>query len=793
MSFHRFFLLIAGLLLIQSCSNHEDIALSNNPEMTNVAAPLMLQPDSTVIELSDYFRHPKSIDSIMLNPMLSYRFSSDSAQLILTPKDKSFPRLSVMKVWADGYSYSLVLEKSTKSWVHFVFDPKDKEYSRVEITGEMNNWTTGKNILKLKDRKWQTDMLLYPGKYRYQIVLDGKPQLDLNNNDLEEGLQGGWNSVLRAGVLNPAGAPWLFTSKAEKDKIKIEIRNNTKDILVFWQNFQLDSTFWKPDSTGISIRIPKKAKDFKRSYIRVWAWNQAGISNELLIPVRNGKVLIDPGDITREDKEAMIIYFLMVDRFSNGTLKNDEPVKDSALDKKLNYQGGDLTGILQKIEEGYFTNLGVNTLWISPVNQNPQGAWADYAPPHRKSTGYHGYWPVSLTAVDYRFGTGEEMKSMVEEAHSKDLNIIIDYVSNRVHKESTLYKNHPDWATPLNLDKNKKNIRLWGEYPYTTWFDEFLPTLDLSKPEVTSMMSDSTLYWVKAYEIDGLRHDAANNVPESYWRILTRKLNENVIIPDNRPVFQFGETFGTRGQIKANISPGKFDAQIDFNLYLDAANTFARDNSTFRDLTFSLLESFSYYGEHSLMGNISGCQDLARFISYASGAIVPGEDDYKAGWDRDIEVRDTTGYHKLAALQAFNMTIPGIPVIYYGDEIGLPGANDPDNRRMMRFDSLNPLQLRLRAIVEKLTHLRRNSLPLIYGDFRIVQVTDKVFIYMRSYFGKAVFVIFNKDRTSKKITFEIPERFRNTRFKNNFDSDARMEKNEISLTLRGNSFEILSN
>ncbi|HSN50875.1 MAG TPA: alpha-amylase family glycosyl hydrolase, partial [Bacteroidales bacterium] len=706
--------LIAGLWLIQACKNHEDIAVSPNPEMTGLAAPIMLQPDSTVVELSDYLRHPKAIDSLMVNPALKFRFSEDSSQLTLIAKDRSLPRLSVMKVWANGYSYSLVIERSTKIWQHFTFDSKGTDYRRVELVGEMNNWIQGKNVLKVKDGKWQTDFLLYPGKYDYQLIIDGKIILDPSNPDVSEGMNGVWHSVFHAGTLNPQGTPILYTDKAEKDKITIGIKNKTTEILVFWQNVLLDSTFWKPDSTGISIRIPKKAKDFNRSFIRVWAYNQVGVSNQILIPVRDGKVLTDPGDLTREDKEAMIIYSLMVDRFMNGNTRNDAPVKDSLLDRHQNFQGGDLTGILQKIEDGYFTSLGVNTLWISPVNQNPSGAWNDFAPPHRKSSGYHGYWPVSLTTVDNRFGTSDELKSMVEEAHSKDINVIMGFVSNHLFKDGEHYKQHPEWFTPLLLENNKKNIRLWNEQPFSTWADEFLPTLDLTRPEVSSMMSDSTLYWIKAYEMDGLRHDAANRIPDSYWRILTRKLKENVTIPDNRPIYQVGQTSGTREQVQNNINPGKFDAQLDLNLYTDASNTFARDNTSFKDLYASLQETFNYYGDHSLMANISGNEDMARFISYASGAILAGEDDSKAGWDRKIEVKDTIGYQKLAALHAFNMTIPGIPVIYYGDEIGMAGANDPDNRRMMHFDSLSPQQTRLKATVEKLTHLRKNNLPLIY-------------------------------------------------------------------------------
>ena len=164
-----------------------------------------------------------------------------------------------------------------------------------------------------------------------------------------------------------------------------------------------------------------------------------------------------------------------------------------------------------------------------------------------------------------------------------------------------------------------------------------------------------------------------------------------------------------------------------------------------------------------------------------------------AGWERDIEVKDTVGYERLASLIAFNMTIPGIPIIYYGDEIGMPGAGDPDNRRMMKFDNLSPQEKRLKSTVEKLTHLRSSSMPLLYGDFKTIETGDKTFVYMRTYFDKVVFVIFNKDKSSCKIEFSIPERFTGIKLVNQFGSDAKTEKDKITLTLKGNSFEIIDN
>ncbi|MEI7725852.1 MAG: alpha-amylase family glycosyl hydrolase, partial [Bacteroidota bacterium] len=467
--------------------------------------------------------------------------------------------------------------------------------------------------------------------------------------------------------------------------------------------------------------------------------------------------------------------------------------KDKEIDPKVNYMGGDLAGITREIEDGYFSNLGINTLWISPITQNPLIGYNEYPAPHRKFSGYHGYWPITLTTVDTRFGNADEFHKLVNEAHSNNINIILDFVSHHVHQEYPVLKAHPDWITPIDLPGNRKNLRLWDEQRLTTWFDVFLPTFDLTKPEVANMVSDSAVFWIREYKLDGMRHDAAKHVPENYWRMLTQKLNQHVNIPEKRSVYQIGETFGSRELIGSYINPGLLDAQFEFNLYWDVKMAFASDNTSFRDLNYSLQQSFSYYGEHNLMGNITGNQDMSRFISYASGALSFTEDDREAGWKRDIQVKDTVGYRKLASLEAFNMTIPGIPIIYYGDEVGMAGAADPDNRRMMQFDSLNKHEQYLKAITSKLAHLRNSNLALIYGDFTTLKVNEKVYVYLRSYFDKAVIVIFNKDKSSRKVEFDLPNRFMSATFLAQFGNKFVVENGKVSLELPGNSFEILTN
>jgi glycosidase len=485
------------------------------------------------------------------------------------------------------------------------------------------------------------------------------------------------------------------------------------------------------------------------------------------------------------------MYFMMVDRFKDGDTSINKPLNDKRVSIKADYQGGDLEGISQKIRDGYFTKLGINCIWISPITQNPYSAYQEYPAPHRWFSGYHGYWPVSFTTVDTRFGDAAALDTLVTLAHKNNIKVILDFVSNHVHEENPLYINHPEYFVPVDLPDGRKNIRIWDEHRLTTWFDTFMPDIDYTKPEVVKLMVDSSVYWIKRFKLDGFRHDATKHVPEVFWRALTQKLKEDVIIPEERELLQIGETFGSRELIASYVSSGMQDAQFDFNLYFDARSVLAQDKTSFKLLKNSMLSSFNYYGWHSLMGNITGNHDITRFISLASGAMTFEENDREAGWNRDIKVESPVGYYRLMQLQALNMTIPGIPVIYYGDEIGDPGANDPDNRRMMRFDNLLQEEMNVKSVVERLSGLRNNNMALLYGDIDIIACTDTYLIYVRHYFDKNVIVVFNKSRQGDKITFTLPDYISINNPKTILGHKTDMQGKQFSVEMSAVSFEVI--
>ncbi|NOU18933.1 MAG: alpha-amylase [Bacteroidales bacterium] len=782
-------LIVASVCGLLSCSNVESIQnLPQNSDIRGFATPIQLTSEKTEINLEDYFLDVNRIDSLKALPVFQIVLFQDKKLAKIQYETDKTPLLSEMKVWVKGTSYSLLLKKSKKLKADFSFNPKLKKYKSVQIKGQMNDWNPSRSPLELRDGRYQTSMWLNPGKYQYLFVVDGKEMLDPENPMAEDNNIGGRNSIAFVGQNVDSLKPSLVT-KEIGEEFTIGVANKVDEIFVFWENFRLGNTFVSNDGSKVHIKIPTNAKLMKRSNIRIWAFNKYGCSNDVLVPLDYGVVLTQATQLDRSDKQAQILYFLMVDRFFDGSTSNNKPVNDPEILPKANYFGGDIAGVTQKLKEGYFDSLGINTIWLSPITQNPLGAWGLYNDPKTKFSGYHGYWPTSLSKVDFRFGTSDELHNLINLAHNKGMNIILDYVAHHIHIEHPAWKEHPDWFTSLYLPDGTLNTEKWDEYRLTTWFDSFLPTLALDKPEVYEPMSDSALYWIKNYDIDGFRHDATKHIPEPFWRRLTQKIKQQ--LPANKSVFQIGETYGSRELINSYIGSGMMDSQFDFNVYDDAIAVFAKPNVSFSKLDSSLLESLDYYGYHNLMGNISGNQDRARFVSYAGGSLKFDENAKKAGWKRDIEVGDAVGYKRLSMLNVFNMTIPGVPTIYYGDEFGSPGGNDPDNRRLMKFAGLNVDEKNTINITKKIVNIRKNNLALIFGDFKTLFAEQDIFAFARGYFSNRVIVVFNKSKQTKEVELILPKEYQGKEFTASFSSNFTINGNRLTLTLADNSFDIL--
>lgn len=737
----------ALLLLLAACSQpattNGPAALPSSSNLVGLTDLITLQPDTTLIHLEDYFMDVSKVDSVDVGEAYTALLSANK-KAVRVVRTGNAPAYSQLGIWSAGHRWVLPLRKARKQTVTLTYNANGTHPGEVQMAGDFNGWTPARTPFTHNGTVWETALPLNPGRYQYQLVVDGQWMLDPANADSVSNNNGGFNSLLVVGDAPNNKRPMLFPRSEDSTGIFIEAVNGASGYMAFWNNYLLDTAHVTATEAGLTISLPAEAAAEAHSTLRVFGWNEAGAANDLRVPLAQGKVVRTPAQLAATDKHRKSIYFMMVDRFHNGNTANDEPIDDPEVLPMANYHGGDLAGIQQKIDEGFFTDLGFNTVWLSPITQNPRTAFIEWPEPHRKFSGYHGYWPISLTRIDHRFGTPDELHGLVDAAHAKDMGVILDFVSNHVHQEWPLYQQNKDWGTMLDLPDGRKNIRIWDEHRLTTWFDTFLPSLDHSRPEVRELLADSAMYWLTEYNLDGFRHDATKHIPQEFWRLLTRKLKQNVV-SKGEPVFQIGETFGSRELIGDYVGNGQMDGQFDFNLYFDARNAFVSSENSTEPLAASLQESLDYYGYHHLMGNITGNHDMPRFISYAGDGLSFSEDPKEAGWSRDIQVENPEGYQKLQALTTFIMTIPGVPVVYYGDEFGMPGAGDPDNRRDMKFSGYTDEEAATRDHVKWLNELRNNNMVLLYGVIHNIGSTNNgaCLYYERSYMDQHMLVMIN--------------------------------------------------
>ena len=528
------------------------------------------------------------------------------------------------------------------------------------------------------------------------------------------------------------------------------------------QNTLIDHHLWQETEEGWILDIEAINSQYSvisgRSYLRVYAEDETYVYNDLLLPMENGQIVTDAAQLNRHDQQAQVLYSLMIDRFYNGNTANDWKMNSPEVLDIVDYQGGDLAGITKKISEGYFDKLGVNTIWISPITQNPWDAWGRYefkngnkydsTKTYTRFSGYHGYWPIYATTLDARFGTPEELRTLLDSAHAHEINVVLDYVANHMHINSPTLQAHPDWHTDSILPDGRRNFELWDEARLTTWFDKHIPTLDLEREEVCEQMTDSALYWLENFELDGYRHDACKHIPEGYWRMLGQKIATRW---PGRPIWMIGETYGSPELIGSYVKSGMLNAQFDFNVYFTSREALCGLTGMDQVLQ-NELTSLATYGAHHTMGNISGNHDQIRFASIAGGAIDIHSQGKEEGWTQEIGIGDAeTAYKRALLLEVLNMTLPGVPCVYQGDEYAEVGGNDPDNRHMMRFETLNEAEKDMRAQVAELIHMRRNSMPLLYGEFIPLESDADVIRYQRVYLGEKVTVTIDR----KELTYEI--------------------------------------
>ncbi len=447
-----------------------------------------------------------------------------------------------------------------------------------------------------------------------------------------------------------------------------------------------------------------------------------------------------------EDWNDAVMYFVMVDRFADGEPSYNDPV--SGVDEAANFQGGDLVGLREVIEDGYFDELGVNALWLTAPVDNARGAGAgihddyDYA-------AYHGYWPRDLDEVDPRIGTYDDLIAVIEAAHARDIRIVLDYVMNHVHEESPVYSEHPDWFVPLDDCGVCGQGCDWdapGEREMC-WFTDYLPSFDFRDPEARAFSVQNAIDWAVDLGVDGYRLDAVKHIEKAWITELRAGLDVELAGQDH--FYLVGETFsGDRDLLAEYIDPQTMlDGQFDFPLRAELASAVLTRHGSMDDFAGFLDENADFYGPGALMGTFIGNHDVPRPIHLAEDEplFAAWDDGKDRAWQNQPDIPQARApFERLAVAYAALMTLPGVPLIYYGDEVGMPGAGDPDNRRFMQWDDYSDDQEWLKQRIAGLARARSEHRPLYAGDRNTLGVTGDVYVYERVAGGDRVYVALNR-------------------------------------------------
>jgi glycosidase len=643
----------------------------------------------------------------------------------------------------------------------FTFKP-DTKPQRVFLAGSFNSWSTDSTPMTERDGVFEARVPLKPGSYQYKFHVDGKWVPDpANPNKTSDGF-GGSNSVLEIAGEKKGREPFLYADKKTGDGVEIAVINSEaklKTISAVVEEKDGQTRKIEPAVEDARLRISKDALPAE-GWLRVIAADAEGnISNVVRFPIEGTKTF---------HWQDAVMYFAMTDRFSDGDDSNDQPDKNPNVLPQANYQGGDWSGMRKKIEEGYFDKLGINTLWIAPVNRNPDKAYREYPEPRRWYTGYHGYWPISPTETDPRFGTAAELKALVKTAHERGIKVLADLVLHHVHEEHPWWKEHRDWFGTLELPDGRKNLRLWDEHQFTTWFEPYLPSFDFEKNEAVQALIDNSVWWAKEYDLDGFRLDAVKHIRQSFWPRFRSALRDKI----PRPLYLVGETFKDRAGIDSFVGPNMLDGQFDFPLYDEIKNTFAQGTSTMEMLDTALAQSERVFGKDTPMSPLVGNHDKARFMAYADGDVPDPKfsREEEIGWQKPPEVNDPKNYAKLQLAHAFLFSIDGVPMVYYGDEIGMTGAGDPDNRREMRFgDKVKAEEKAVLENFEKLTHIRSKHPALRYGSRRVVDLDKDAYAFVRTHFDDRAVCIFNRGTRERSFALDVAPELADGEYSNLLD------------------------
>lgn len=408
-----------------------------------------------------------------------------------------------------------------------------------------------------------------------------------------------------------------------------------------------------------------------------------------------------------------IFYQIFVDRFADGDQSSNPPSAAPWGDKptRSNFFGGDLAGVRQRLP--YLVDLGVNAIYLNPIFAAPSN---------------HKYDTEDYLEVDPAFGGTAALVELVTSAHALGIRVILDGVFSHTGDEFFAFRDlvlngersrFRDWYTveSFPIDKSKPNYRTCGGAP-------FLPQLQTTTPEVRSYLLSVAKHWLTTAGIDGWRLDVPWEQDHALWRELRTEVK--AIQPD---AYLVGEAWGDGAPW---LQGDEFDGVTNYRLR-ELLFRFmvqrAIDAETFDRELGRLPEGFPPQFRGALL-NLIGSHDTPRLATMSIANPSAGDQ-----------------------MLVFLFTYVGVPLIYYGDEIGLEGGNDPDCRRCMDWDESHWNQDR-RDLVRRLASLRREHVSLRRGKFHALSCRARCYAFARTSPTESIVVVLNAGFQSEQI--EVP-------------------------------------
>lgn len=568
----------------------------------------------------------------------------------------------------------------------------------VAVAGSFNGWSTDSHLLADRgDGTWTIDLDLAPGSYPYKLVetrggaFGGDAQwlcdpeaayahcdagyIQPWETDWSHQCEPGVSSCNSLLVVRECAPPRLEVTSLAIDRaanavtVAVDATAGSGGALVS-ARATLDDVLlsgpWEEDPAG-GFRIDQSGLSDGRHTLRFTVTDAAGnVSEEAYVPFWTDD----------RDWQTGLMYFAFLDRLNNGDPTNDGSEGASAT--WGGYEGGDLQGLIDMLP--YLDDLGVTVLWISNAQDNAPDAWAGDC--NLTYAGYHAYWPGSPYAVEEHFGTEATLEALVDAAHDRGMRVVMDWVANHVHEAHPYATDHPEWFNSYAFCRDFVDGQMnFDRIPETCWFAPYLPDIDYGHPDALTTMVDDAVWWATRYELDGFRADAVKHMSHAVNWNLASAIHERIQHTDaggDEDFYTVGETFdGSYDRIEAYVGPNQLDGQFDFPLYFALRSTFISDANPVKAVVESKATSDARFS--GLMSTFLGNHDVLRFTTDAAEGY---QDICDNGQIRVAGApQDSWPYDRMRLAWTFLFTNPGVPLIYYGDELGIPGHPDPDNRQ----------------------------------------------------------------------------------------------------------------